>query len=264
MKRLYLSIAGAQIQVTFHPAEALFFSNKLEGEIRQHYRSFTTRKRGKIDYYIDFYQTYVRELFIKKNGRANKFFVDFCQIVGKNRVITYYKIGLVQFQFILSNILQMYLAKNNGFILHASGVIMNKKAILFCGKPGDGKSTAMRLARIKYNPLADDSIIIKREGNIFLSHQTPFIETNYWEKRRLRGLPIGAIFFLKKSKNYAIEEIKDVGLILERLSKQLLIHEGNMSVLRRNLLVFAQTNKFYYLHFGKNSTKLIKVLEGAI
>lgn len=264
MKRLYLSIAGAQIQIAFHPAEALFFSKKLEGDIRKHYRSFITSKGGKIDYYIDFYETYVRELFIKKNGRANKFFVDFCKVISKNRVVTYYKIGLVQFQFILSNILQMYLAKNNGFILHASGVIINKKAMLFCGKPGDGKSTAMRLARTKYNPLADDSIIIKREGNIFLSHQTPFIETNYWKKRRLRGLPIGGIFFLKKSKNYAVEEIKDMGLILERLSKQLLIHEDNMSTLRKNLLVFAQTNKFYYLYFGKNSTKLIKSLEGVI
>lgn len=264
MKILHLSIAGARIQITFHPAEALFFSDKLEGEIRKHYRSFITKQDGKIDYFIDFHQTYMRELFIKKNGRANKFFVDFCKVVSKNRVVTYYKIGLVQFQFILSNILQMYLAKNNGFILHASGVIMKKKAVLFCGKPGDGKSTAMRLARSKYSALADDSIIIKREEDVFLSHQTPFIETNYWEKRKLPGLPVGAIFFLKKSKNYAVEEIRDIGLILERLSKQLLIHEDNMATLRKNLLAFTQTNRFYYLHFGKNSAQLIKVLEKVI
>lgn len=264
MKTLHLSIAGAQIQITFHPAEALFFSNKLQGDILRHYRSFISKKSKKIDFYIDFYQTYSRELFIKKNGTANKFFVDFCKVVSKKRVVTYYKIGLVQFQFILSNILQMYLARNNGFILHASGVILKKKSMLFCGKPGDGKSTAMRLARSKYSPLADDSIIIKREKDSFLSHQTPFIETNFWEKKKLPALPIGAIFFLKKSKKYAVEEIKDIALIMDRLSKQLLIHEDNMPVLRKNLLKFVQTNKFYYLYFGKNSVKLVKTIEGVV
>lgn len=264
MKILHLTIAGAHIRITFHPAEALFFSNKLIGDILKHYRSFISKKIHKADYHIDFYQTYSRELFIKKNGTANKFFVDFCKVVSRKRVITYYKIGLVQFQFILSNILQMYLAKNNGFILHASGVIIKRKSVLFCGKPGAGKSTAMRLARSKYAPLADDSIIIRRERDIFLSHQTPFIETNFWEKKRLAPLPIGAVFFLKKSKKYAVEEIKDVGFIMDRLSKQLLIHEDNLSALRKNLLKFVQTNKFYYLYFGKNSTKLVQTIEGVV
>lgn len=261
LKIMYLHIAGVNIKINFHPTEGTFFYNKLTNDISDRYKPFLTKTGKKVDYFIDFYQYHNREIFSKRLGKSYKFFVDFCKIVGKRRVISYYKISLIQFQFIVSNILQKHLSENKGFILHASGNILHKQALLFSGRPGSGKSTIMNLLKDIFEPLADDSIIIKKTGTSFSCYQTPFIETNDWEKKRTLPLQIGGIFFLRKARRYAIEEIKDTNYIMERLSKQMLIREKNISTQMRHILEFVRTNRFYFLYFGKNKKKLQKLFD---
>jgi len=174
MKIIQLHIAGVLIQLNFHPTEGVFFYNKLITDIQSTYKLFIVEKLQKPDYYIDFYQYHNREIFSQRKGKTTKFFVDFSKIVSKKRVVSYYKIGLVQFQFIISNILQKYLEKNGGFMLHASGIIYNSKVLLFTGKPGSGKSTAMTLLSSKYSPIADDSIIVGKSNEQYICYQTPF------------------------------------------------------------------------------------------
>jgi hypothetical protein len=261
MKKLYLDVADLRIQLNFYPAEGTFFCNKLIRDIKHTYKAFLSNIVRKTDYHIDFYQNHNRQIFSKKIGKMYNFFVDFCKVVNKKRIISYYKISLVQFQFILSNILQDYLATHEGFILHASGVYYGRKAFLFTGRPGSGKSTVMKLLSNIYFPLADDSVIIKKNTNTFYCYQTPFIETNDWRKTKIIPLDISGIFFLKKAKIYAIEEITDVDYILNRLSKQLLIQEKNMPHQIKHLLFFIKTNKFYYLQFGKNKKKISELFK---
>ncbi|MBI3366152.1 hypothetical protein HY041_00800 [Candidatus Roizmanbacteria bacterium] len=257
MKTLFFTIAGVVIKLNFHPAEGKFFSEKLKSDIIQHYKPFIKKKnKGKVDYTVHFYQKNTREISTKKIGKAVVFLMDFCQVKGKKTILSDYKISLSQFQYILLNMLQKYFMEHNGFILHSSGNIYHKRAVLFLGKPGAGKSTAMGVLAERYISIADDSLIIKKEGKIFICYQTPLIETNYWVKKKAAHFPIGGVFFLKKSSRYEIKEITDKNYIINRISKQIWVGGGLTSRQMKYVLKFIKINKFYFLYFGKNKKKL--------
>jgi hypothetical protein len=100
----------------------------------------------------------------------------------------------------------LLLAREGGFLLHASSGIRNGRAFLFSGVSGAGKTTIARLAPPDIALLTDEiSYVINRNGRYF-AVGTPF----YGELSRVGEnleAPIEALYLLAKGRENKIEPI---------------------------------------------------------
>jgi hypothetical protein len=93
-----------------------------------------------------------------------------------------------------------YLAQERGVILHACGIIIGEKAILFLGESGAGKSTLARMwdKENGVHILSDDRVIVRKMDSEFRAYGTP------WHGEAAFGSPRQAklerIFFLRHGK----------------------------------------------------------------
>lgn len=68
----------------------------------------------------------------------------------------------------------LLLARDHGFLLHAASVIRNRKAFLFAGISGAGKTTISRLAPADVTLLTDEISYVRREDDGYTAFGTPF------------------------------------------------------------------------------------------
>ena len=101
----------------------------------------------------------------------------------------------------------LLLAREGGFLLHASSAIRNGRAFLFSGVSGAGKTTMARLAPHDAALLTDEiSYVTRRDGSYF-AVGTPF----YGELARVGEnlqAPIEAVYLLDKGPQNKIEPIE--------------------------------------------------------
>lgn len=100
----------------------------------------------------------------------------------------------------LDQILTMYhLAGRRGLIVHAAGIALNGRTLLFAGCSGAGKSTLARLFASfgTGEPLSDERMIVRvpDPGRGFAAYGTPWAGTELIA--RPGGGPLAALFFLK-------------------------------------------------------------------
>lgn len=98
------------------------------------------------------------------------------------------------------------LALHQGALLHATGVIMKKKAYLFFGASGGGKSTVAGLSR-KYRVLGDDIIALRKVSSSYRAFATPWKQGPFIRPLPSLSAPVAAVFFLKKSKKIAFRPL---------------------------------------------------------
>jgi hypothetical protein len=93
---------------------------------------------------------------------------------------------------------QHRLAGEGGFEVHACGVVVGGRAVLFCGKSGAGKSTTARLWR-RHRPgtlvLSDDRIAVRAGAGGYRAWGTPWHGDGGFASPEGRAL--GAVFFLR-------------------------------------------------------------------
>lgn len=78
-------------------------------------------------------------------------------------------------------------------VFHASSVVKNDGAVLFCGEQGVGKTTVSVMSGLpRYS---DDAAFIRKSGNTFLLYPTPF-ETSKIYARLRKPLKIRCLYFL--------------------------------------------------------------------
>jgi len=74
-------------------------------------------------------------------------------------------------------LLQHYIARAGGLVVHACGVVVDGRAVIFCGRSGAGKTTTARLFR-RHCPrarvLSDDRIVLRRRGHSWRAFGTPW------------------------------------------------------------------------------------------
>ncbi len=93
-------------------------------------------------------------------------------------------------------------------LIHSAGIIRKNKAALFLAEDGGGKTTIAKL--VEQNAvLSDDQVAIRKEGNTFFAHSTP------WGRivNGPQAVPLGALFKLEKSQKFSIELISSKLLI---------------------------------------------------
>jgi len=127
----------------------------------------------------------------------------------------------------------LLLARQGGFLAHASSVIRNGRAHLFAGVSGAGKTTLVRLAPPDVTLLTDEiSYVTRQEGGYFAAG-TPFYGELARPGENLRA-PIAALYLLAKGRENRIEPVAEAEAVRGLLA---------------NILFFAQEPEFVRLVF---------------
>ena len=127
----------------------------------------------------------------------------------------------------------LLLARQGGFLLHASSAIRNGRAFLFSGVSGAGKTTMARLAPPDAALLTDEISYITRREDKYFAVGTPF----FGELARVgenRQAPIEALYLLAKGPKNKIEPVRGVDAVRGLLG---------------NILFFARDPEFVKLVF---------------
>ena len=127
----------------------------------------------------------------------------------------------------------LLLAREGGFLLHASSAIRNGRAFLFSGVSGAGKTTMARLAPPEAALLTDEiSYVTRRDGRYF-AVGTPFYGELSRAGENLRA-PVEALYLLAKGPKNKIEPIEGADAVRGLLG---------------NVLFFARDPEFVKLVF---------------
>lgn len=266
LNSIYLTIAGFTIKLDFYPRRKSPTPNpsynKLFEAINSQFKGFISEPKGKVDYTVALQRQHPAILKKRIKGHEVALLHFYTQKPGYEKIFTYQHISISQFLILLKKIVHKLLIKNDGFILHASAVKFNGKAVIFVGKHGAGKSTAMTLLNKRFPAIADDSVIVKKEGNIYSMYQTPFVvEKNRWIHRGKALFEIDKICFLKKSPYFKLEKINDKEFIVLRLVKQIFSERIGMASQAKYLIEFVEKfDGFNFLYFAKDNEKLTRLL----
>lgn len=258
---LHVQIAGFTIKIQFSKTELGYLKKRLQAEIIHWASSFILQNAPKkIDYTIEFVDGTQTDFLLRQN--QGEHYLLFDKRKERKKVATFYHLSIFQFQLLLRNVLQNLLKTNNGFMLHASASEIRGEANLFLGPSEAGKTTTINLLREYFQPLTDDTAVIKKERGRFYFYQTPLVEREWDIKKSIQKYPIGRIFFLKKAKFFKLKRITNQVDIITSLTKQLWIAKKDAGVYLKKLLSFIiNQGEFYFLYFAKSNKSLKELLE---
>jgi hypothetical protein len=105
--------------------------------------------------------------------------------------------------------IKQYSGEEKPLMIHACGILLNGKAILFAGPGGSGKSTVARLLDETDAKIINDEMLIisrhKQGANTFIIHGTPIIGD--YTGRLNVAAPLDCVMILKKSPGTTIHPI---------------------------------------------------------
>lgn len=127
----------------------------------------------------------------------------------------------------------LLLARQGGFLAHASSVVRNGRAHLFAGVSGAGKTTLVRLAPPDVTLLTDEISYVTRKGEEYFAAGTPFYGELARPGENLRA-PIAGLYLLAKGRENRIEPVGQAEAVRGLLA---------------NILFFAREAEFVRLVF---------------
>jgi hypothetical protein len=109
------------------------------------------------------------------------------------------------FHHVFMHAIRHFLSYQGGLLLHASGLIREGKAFVFCGPDESGKSTIANMAPASLIA-ADDSLAVRMANGSCWLHTVP------WGRRDSKNVcaPIAKLFFLHQAQEL---EVKEMALI---------------------------------------------------
>lgn len=157
-------------------------------------------------------------------------------------------------------LIERELAKKNILTLHASGLVLNNRAILFCGDPGSGKSSILSQRPNDSVIIGDDKIILKAKDNEALAFSSPFNDKVVVDDLPNTGVPVSGVVFIRKQSPAGITKISPPRA-LPLILNQLLTPPFNNDI-RKMLLVVSRvlSQNTYHLSYtlGEDITPIIK------
>ena len=102
-----------------------------------------------------------------------------------------------------------------GAFIHAAGVDLEGRGLLFAGPSEAGKSTVVKMLKGRAKILCDDRMIVRKEAGGFRIHGT-------WSHGEILEVspdsaPLGAIFFLRQSRENRLDRVRDPKNVLKDL-----------------------------------------------
>lgn len=117
--------------------------------------------------------------------------------------------------------IRQFLGQFDAIMLHASSVVMDGRALLFCGPSGIGKSTVVELLNMPI--LSDDYVLIRRDGKRFIAYSTPFGKGGW--KANPGHAEVRAIYYLKQDEMLLLRRLRhDEALSYSLYSDNNLLH----------------------------------------
>lgn len=160
----------------------------------------------------------------------------------------------------LYSLIEKELARRHLVTIHASGMAIDGRAILFSGISGSGKSTALTQRPKGSLVLGDDKILLKDKDNKIMALQSPLNDKVVVDNLPEDGIPVSGVIFTKKQGPVKITKVSP-SEALPLILNQLLTPPYN-DVVRRLLLVVAGrlSQNTYYLSYtlGENIVPIIK------
>jgi hypothetical protein len=98
------------------------------------------------------------------------------------------------------------LAPRGGLLLHAASVVRNGRALVFTGKSGAGKTTLSRLAPPDAAVLTDEVSYVRRDGESYVAHGTPFAG-ELARPGENTSAPLAGIYLLQHGTANRIEDV---------------------------------------------------------
>lgn len=120
------------------------------------------------------------------------------------------------FDAVLRVLYSILLPREDGLILHASGVIKDDMGYVFSGVSESGKSTIHRLSN-DYKVLSDELIALKRTNSYTTIYDTPFWNSTPMHGSAVNYAPVKALFLIRKDKNTFIKDINPMKFAVEML-----------------------------------------------
>lgn len=163
---------------------------------------------------------------------------------------------LVRTQSGIKRCVGRWLLKHDIYLIHGSAVIDNrKKAYIFSGKKGAGKSTIVKLLQqMSFLTIADDTVFIQAKAGIFFCYPTPFVEKNAITK--LPGqFRVHRFYFLHKSKRNREALLKTKEQFRRILTLFYITASDSQNlfdVLIQKVAIIGQLLPAYHLYFRKD------------
>ena len=93
-----------------------------------------------------------------------------------------------------------------GFLLHASSLVWNGRAYVFCGPSGAGKTTMTRLAPEGARLLTDEISCLRRVDNVWTAFGTPFAGELATSGEQISA-PVAGLFRLNHGDAHQVEAL---------------------------------------------------------
>jgi hypothetical protein len=264
MNEMYINIGEFNILINLgkdstDPTIA-YNKNKTEIDLLIYLRSFISYKKPtKIDFEIEFLDSKDPELLNMVDNQIT--YIPLFKTISDRKIITFYQLGIYNFEIVLKNAMFYILKKNGGFGIHASASNIKQKAYLFLAESGGGKSTTAELLKDKFPTLNDDITLIRKLGTKYYLFQTPFVEKPWWIKKTTKLYPVGKIFFLHKSSEFKAILKSNILNLKPEVLPQIIAAQNPDKIIFKNVNDFIKsTNNFYDLYFAKESNGLIKLI----
>ncbi|WP_026694387.1 hypothetical protein [Peribacillus kribbensis] len=118
----------------------------------------------------------------------------------------------------LTNLYSAFIVHHNwGLLIHSSCVIENKRAHIFSGHSGAGKSTAAKLSHPR-ELLSDEATIVKVSAEGITIFDSPF-RSEIQNKNKQGGFPLGSIQLLRQSLDINRERMGRADAMLQLMDK---------------------------------------------
>lgn len=262
MYELSLNICDLDIKLIFHYSSNTSFYEKFKNTLFERYRSFIANSQNSdiiinIEY-INNMQEPISTKPPKYNVRNNILFIDKQDIYGSFSLSENTgSFSVFPSLYSIDSLLRLFFSvflvlRHDGFLIHASSIIMEDKGYIFTGPSGAGKSTIVILKE-NLKILSDEIVAVKKDSNNFYVYGTPFMSKFVFGGLNAKA-KIDSIFFLNKNKNHYKEPVKGIDKINKLLPNILFFARDN--VLSSKLLDitsdFANCINVFDLYFAKD------------
>ncbi len=144
----------------------------------------------------------------------------------------------------------LVLAREGGFLLHASSAVRNGKAFLFSGLSEAGKTTMARLAPPDAVLLTDEASYVRKVGTEYVAYGTPFAG-DFGEPGKNISAPIAALYLLAKGTENRITPVEPAEAV-RRLMRNILFFAHDPELVRmvfQSACAFVETVPVFQLLF---------------